>query len=156
MQFEEISLLPTHRQELCTEIACLEKQLFPDDSWSETTIFELLQQPINHAIIVHLNHQFAGYCLYQVMFENAEILRIGVAPKFQRQGIAQNILHQIFNILLKKQVITLLLEVREDNVSALALYKKMEFTPIHVRKNYYHLLNGHCVNAVILQKIICQ
>ena len=38
-----------------------------------------------------------------------------------------------------KQLERILLEVRQDNVAAIALYKKMGFKVIHIRKDYYSM-----------------
>lgn len=135
-------------------MANLEEALFPDDAWSFTTIVELLQQSINKVILAFLHDELVGYCLYQVVFDMAEILRIGIAPNYQQQGYAQQLLHYVLTNLAKHNVASVILEVRKNNDAALALYKKNEFQMIHVRKDYYRQKDGKTIDAIILQKLL--
>ncbi|WP_250163725.1 GNAT family N-acetyltransferase [Psychrobacter sp. WY6] len=59
-----------------------------------------------------INTTVTGYCLYQVIFEQAEILRIGTHPDYQRQGIASQIFARLNTELRKHQVESLLLGAR--------------------------------------------
>lgn len=136
------------------QIAHLENELFPDDAWTLESIAELLTADINHVISLQKDGILQGYCLYQIVFETAEILRIGVNPLFKNQGIGSKILAELSQILTQKSVETLLLEVREDNLPAINFYQKQGFSIIHTRKNYYQLKNGQTVNALIMQKVV--
>lgn len=140
--------------EIIDQIALLESELFPDDAWTADSIAELLQTEINDVIILQKDNELLVYCLYQVVFETAEILRIGVNPSWQYQGIGTQIFNQLLDILYQKNAQTLLLEVRSDNQPAINFYQKNGFNAIHVRKNYYQLKNGASVNALIMQKIL--
>lgn len=139
---------------LFNQIAQLERQLFPEDSWTAESIADLLEQDINQLIVLQDNDKLLGYCLYQVVFETAEILRIGVNPSLQNKGIGTQIFNNLLEILAQKNVENLMLEVREDNHPAIKFYQKHGFTIIHIRKNYYLLNNGKSVNALIMQKIL--
>lgn len=139
---------------LFNQIAQLESQLFPDDNWTAESIADLLKQDINQIIVLQENDKLFGYCLYQVVFETAEILRIGVNPSLQNKGIGTQIFNNLLEILAQKNVENLMLEVREDNHPAIKFYQKYGFTIIHIRKNYYQLNNGESINALIMQKIL--
>ena len=99
------------------------------------------------------NNKVIGYCLYQVIFEQAEILRIGTHPDYQRQGIASQIFAQLNKELMSNQVESLLLEVRADNAPAIALYEQQAFAVIHTRKNYYQVPHQPAVDALIMQRV---
>ena len=129
------------------------------DAWTEQTLVEMLVQDSMHMLIIYKqedkadNNKVIGYCLYQVVFEQAEILRIGTHPDYQRQGIASQLFATLNNELINNKVESLLLEVRADNAPALALYEQQAFAVIHTRKNYYQLPHQPSVDALILQRV---
>ena len=55
--------------------------------------------------------------------------------------------------LLSNQVESLLLEVRADNVAAIALYEQQEFALIHKRKGYYQTPHQPAIDALIMQRL---
>ena len=140
-------------------VANIESLVQPHDAWTEQTLVEMLVQDSMHMLIVYKqedkadNNKVIGYCLYQVVFEQAEILRIGTHPDYQRQGIASQIFVQLNEELISNQVESLLLEVRADNVSAIALYEQQAFAVIHKRKDYYQVPHQPAIDALIMQKI---
>ena len=95
-----------------------------------------------------------GYCLYQVVFEQAEILRIGTHPDYQRQGIASQLFEVLNTQLQDNKVESLLLEVRADNAPAIALYERQKFIVIHQRKGYYQQPQQPAIDALIMQRLL--
>lgn len=147
------------RQQALQAVANIEVLVQPHDAWTEQTLAEMLAQDSTHIMIVYKpegkadNNKVIGYCLYQVIFEQAEILRIGTHPDYQRQGIASQLFATLNNELINNKVESLLLEVRADNAPALALYEQQAFAVIHTRKNYYQLPHQPSVDALILQRV---
>ena len=132
-------------------VAAIEATLQRQDAWSYQTIIDLLTQDSIQLLVISQRDTVVGYCLYQVMFEQAEILRIGTHPEYQRQGIASQLLRSLHNALELTQVESLLLEVRADNVPAIALYERQEFVTIHRRKGYYQQPHQSAIDALIMQ-----
>ena len=133
------------------QIAHLERVLF-DDAWTVLSIENWLSFDGHIAIVVRSpDGTITGYALMSQVFDSADVLRIGVAPDCQRQGIAQRLLQAIVARLKRQAVERVLLEVREDNAAARALYDKLGFKQIHVRKNYYKNADGSRCHALILQ-----
>ena len=146
-------------QKIIQAVANIELLVQPHDAWTEQTLVEMLVQDSMHMLIVYKqedkadNNKFVGYCLYQVIFEQAEILRIGTHPDYQRQGIASQIFAKLNAELKNNQVESLLLEVRADNAPAIALYEQQKFAVIHTRKGYYQVPHQPAIDALIMQKI---
>ena len=146
-------------QKIIQAVANIELLVQPHDAWTEQTLVEMLVQDSMHMLIVYKqedkadNNKVIGYCLYQVVFEQAEILRIGTHPDYQRQGIASQIFAQLNQELISNHVESLLLEVRADNAPAIALYEQQRFAVIHTRKDYYQVLHQPAIDALIMQKI---
>lgn len=138
------------------QIAGIEKLLFSYDAWSAEQISSLLEKDFNHIIYARdeSKQKLMGYCIYNQLFEDAEVLKIGTHPDYQQQGVAS----QLFNVM--RQTLRLagaeriLLEVREDNLSALAFYNKHGFEQIALRKNYYDNHDNTRTHALIMQHIL--
>ncbi len=135
-------------------VAAIEAVIQPHDVWTYQALTDLLaQNSMKLMTATHsINDDILGYCLYQVVFEQAEILRIGTHPKYQRQGIASQLFVTLNEELQACEVDSLLLEVRADNAPAIALYEQQEFTIIHRRKGYYQLPHQPAIDALIMQR----
>ena len=138
-------------------VANIESLVQTQDAWTYKTLVEMLEQDSVSMLLVYAAEGMAdkviGYCLYQVLFEQAEILRIGTHPDYQRQGIASQIFAKLNAELKNNQVESLLLEVRADNAPAIALYEQQRFAVIHTRKDYYQVPHQPAIDALIMQKI---
>ena len=75
-----------------------------------------------------------GQTIYEGM---GDIVNVAVRKSLRRRGIAQDLLNTLIDDAKKLILSTLMLEVRESNVSARSLYEKMGFNEVGVRKNYY-------------------
>lgn len=134
-------------------VADIEALVQSQDAWSYEAFSELLEQDsIRLMLVINSgSDEVVAYCLYQVVFERAEILRIGTHPNYQRQGIASELLMALNNELKANNVNSLLLEVRADNSPAIALYKQQGFILIHCRKGYYQQPHHSAIDALIMQ-----
>ncbi|MCR5293794.1 MAG: ribosomal protein S18-alanine N-acetyltransferase [Lachnospiraceae bacterium] len=78
-----------------------------------------------------------GYAgLLMVPYES-DILMITVRPSARRQGIASRLIREMKSRVLLRGVTVIHLEVREGNIPARNLYRKLGFTEDGIRKNYY-------------------
>jgi ribosomal-protein-alanine acetyltransferase len=69
--------------------------------------------------------------------EEAEVLDVAVAAKHRRQGNARFLLEEFLRLLQQHGMRGVFLEVRESNVPAIALYRKLGFSTLGRRPNYY-------------------
>lgn len=79
---------------------------------------------------------FAGYIIFNTVLEQAELMRIAVAPGFRKRGMATEMIKK-YHSLISEKTDTGFLEVRQNNTGARALYEKTGYSQIGVRKNYY-------------------
>ena len=84
-----------------------------------------------------LNSYLGGYLLATIIDDEAEILSIGVSPDWQRQGVGKRLLQRFFDYGASWNMTKAVLEVAEDNLPALALYRDFGFTEFGRRKDYY-------------------
>ncbi|WP_067138993.1 GNAT family N-acetyltransferase [Oceanivirga salmonicida] len=72
-----------------------------------------------------------AYCILLDSIDVYEIFEIAVLPKYRKQGIATKLIEKLPN---NKDIF---LEVNEENIGAVNLYKKNGFKEISRRKAYY-------------------
>lgn len=134
-------ILRTATAEDISAIMQLEEEIFPLDSWSQSSMLAELTSPWTEYFIAHPEGQpstvagFAG--LYLPRSLQADIQTIGVGQHFQGQGIGTLLLQHLLFITRQRGYRDVLLEVRTDNVAAQKLYEKQGFETINVRKKYY-------------------
>lgn len=73
--------------------------------------------------------------------DECHLLNISVHPNFQRKGLGQQMLEFAVQAAKDRGALIIYLEVRESNNRAIALYQKMGFSQVGVRKDYYPGLN---------------
>lgn len=81
--------------------------------------------------------ELLAYAAYLVVADEAELLRIAVLPSARRRGLARRLLAAGLGRLASAGIVRCHLEVRADNVPALALYARFGFAPIGRRRRYY-------------------
>lgn len=101
--------------------------------------------------VIEQQNKVVGFCIFQTVLDEANLLLIAIDPKYQGQGLATQLLqHSIEQ--LPNNPIQIFLEVRESNHSAIALYEKLAFHQIDLRRNYYPCHEGGREHAVIMVK----
>lgn len=125
--------------ELAQKIAPIEADLFGKGSWNESMISQELQAPMRayYAQIDENTHTLCGYAGYWFDGDDVQIMTIGVAKQYQRKGIASKLLSTMIKTAKQIGAKRMLLEVRVDNVPALALYERFGFVKMGLRKRYY-------------------
>lgn len=150
LTIELLNKKSSNAQKTIQAVADIEAIIQPQD-WGYQTIIELLEQDSIELLVAYQSDKVVGYCLYQTVFEQAEILRIGTHPDYQRQGIASQLFIALNKALQDNKVESLLLEVRADNAPAIALYECQGFSVIHRRSGYYSQPNQPAIDALIMQ-----
>ncbi|WP_337013211.1 ribosomal protein S18-alanine N-acetyltransferase [Pantoea sp. AS142] len=86
--------------------------------------------------------KMAAFAITQVVLDEASLFNIAVDPAFQRRGLGRQLLQHLIDELIKRNVLTLWLEVRASNLPAIALYEQLEFNQVSRRPNYYPTASG--------------
>ncbi len=120
------------------ELSRLHKACFPlDQVWSPQSFTELLADKGLIGWRLEQNGQNVGFILGRIIFDEAELLTIGVEPQHRRQGLAAELLSHFVAALRQRHVVKTFLEVAENNQQAYKLYTKAGFKLISRRYNYY-------------------
>jgi [ribosomal protein S18]-alanine N-acetyltransferase len=88
-----------------------------------------------------------AYCVYRLIVGEMQILNLAVAPFWRRRGIARWLLLFAMSQAARSGAVRALLEVREGNTEARALYAEMGFRILGRRRDYYR---EPVENAVVL------
>ncbi len=98
--------------------------------------------------------KMAGYFLLMSVVDEYHILNITVRPDLQGQGVGRLLFKEIKSLALGNGCSSLLLEVRPSNDQALAVYKKMGFDQIGLRKNYYPAGEQAREDALVMRLVL--
>jgi ribosomal-protein-alanine N-acetyltransferase len=125
-----------------------------DQPWSEAEISDLLNLPttVCRIAIDEKYQKLYGFILIGQTGPEAEILTIAVDPAWRNKSIGRLLLEGTFEFLKGTGAIDLFLEVSAENQPALALYEKLDFLQVGIRKSYYKVSDDKRVNALVLKK----
>jgi ribosomal-protein-alanine N-acetyltransferase len=109
--------------------------------WGAENYARFLQQPEYFArksvAKTAAGMRLLGFFLGRSVLENMELLKIGVYPQFQGQGIGACLLAAAFGEGIRRNCLRCFLEVRKSNAAAIRFYLNHEFKMAGERINYY-------------------
>ncbi len=129
-------------------VALIESELF-SDGWSQGSLLSSLQQDNVKILVAKCEDRIIGYHIFYTSLDEGEVARIAVALEYRRMGVAEELLEKMWDYSGSIGITRVLLEVRESNENAIALYKKQGFQKLGLRKNYYTKPLEH---GVIMEK----
>ena len=130
------------------QIAEIEKLCF-SDPWSEKSVASELENRLSLWLVAMDGDRVAGYVGSQSVLDEADMMNVAVHPDYRRQGIGRDLVLALAEALRKKGIRGLMLEVRQSNAPAIALYEQLGFGQVGLRPNYYR---NPKENALILRK----
>lgn len=130
-------------------IAALERTCF-QDPWTEQELQMEFSNPYCHCYLVEDGGQVCGYCCLFVLFETAEVHNIAVDLPYRGRGYAKKLMDKMHEKAKTLGAEECLLEVRESNAPAIALYQSYGYEKYGERKRYYS--NGE--TAVLMRKAL--
>ena len=130
------------------QVAELEKICF-SDPWSENSVASELNNPLSCWLVAEDDGKVAGYIGSQTVMGETDMMNVAVHPDYRRQRIAEKLIDALVGELKARESHCLTLEVRATNEPAKALYEKLGFTQVGLRKNYYR---NPKEDALILRK----
>jgi ribosomal-protein-alanine N-acetyltransferase len=114
-------------------LVAIENQSFTSPNWSDDDFLRY------ECCVAELDGEIAGFLVSREVFAGSarngaqrEVLNVAVAPSFRRRGIATALITREL-----ARPAEIFLEVRESNMAARELYRKLGFIEIGRRPKYY-------------------
>ncbi len=120
-----------------TQVLAIEREVFSGDPWTEEQFWSELAQDTRSYVVALDGADVVAFAGLFVLPPDADVQTVAVAPSHQGRGLARSMLEQLVSQAEVHGVTHTLLEVREDNESALRLYGRMGFEQISRRPGYY-------------------
>jgi ribosomal-protein-alanine N-acetyltransferase len=83
-----------------------------------------------------------GYCILSFGAQEAHLLNLCVHPSAQGAGLGKYLLWRALDCARDAGILTMFLEVRPSNATAIALYRSVGFKEIGRRRGYYRAARG--------------
>jgi [ribosomal protein S18]-alanine N-acetyltransferase len=134
-----------------TTQACLLSSIHAEcfsEVWSEAWIVSLLSQPGTFACLADDD---SGFILVRAAGGEAEVLTLAVNPAARRRGVGQALVILGAEEAFRRGATEMFLEVSCTNLPAIALYKRLGFSAIGRRPNYYAAPDGSREDALVLR-----
>lgn len=123
------------------EVLLLNQRCFrKGENYTKQTFSYLLSEPNNLSYrTVTPNGEIVGFVFITVTNEGTgHITTIGIAPEHRRRGLAQKLLLHAEEALMKREINTIFLEVRVDNMPAQNLYRQLGYAVVQRLPKYYN------------------
>ena len=142
-----ISIKEIHKKdiELCIELDSNTISLWNKNQW-ET---EFRKEGIK-VFGLFLSNLVIGICVFQVVLDEAQINYFAVSKEFRERGFGSCLMNYLIKICKELRISKLLLEVSQNNASAVKFYRRFDFLTVGIRRNYYK--DGS--NALLKEKIL--
>jgi len=121
------------------EVMRIERVSFPKP-WTRAMFEGELKNPVSSAYTLKVrpdDDELAAYIVFWIVHGEAHILNIAVDPRWRGRGVASRLLGFVLQIMKRRMVYEVFLEVRVSNEYAKSLYKKFGFREAFIRRNYY-------------------
>jgi ribosomal-protein-alanine acetyltransferase len=83
------------------------------------------------------HERLGGFLLARSLFDYLEVLKVGVSPEYQRQGIGTKLMEAAYSEGARRGCRRCFLEVRKSNEGAIQFYHTHKFRIAGTRLNYY-------------------
>ncbi len=148
---EGVALRPATIEDV-EEIAFAELELFPDEAWTVFQLAEEIEHPDRrYAVAEDAAGRLLGYAGIMLAGETADLHTIG--SREPGRGIGRALLAWCEQQASHGGAERILLEVREDNARARALYTAAGWTELGVRRGYYRI-RGRRIDAIVMEKAL--
>lgn len=117
-----------------TQINDIHNKIFPLDPL--TNLVQELQSN-NDVYYLAIDEEVMGYISFKCVIDECDMMYFAIDQDYQNQKIGQKLLNYAINELKQSRIKVITLEVRESNISAISVYKKLGFKNVSIRKKYY-------------------
>lgn len=132
------------------QIAEIESEAF-ERGWTRENLRKEFEASFSLMLVAEAGNKIVGFITAWKITGEIQINRLAVTASYRRRGIARRLIETLIDRCSMNPPYKILLEVREKNIAARALYRSLGFSENGLRKNYYR-----DDNAILLGKEIGQ
>lgn len=120
-----------------------------DEFWNENILKDEFNSENSKYFVIINNEIVMGFAGLWFNFDEAHVMNIAIKNEFRRNSLGTKLLEFLIYVAKKENKQCITLEVREDNIPAINLYKKMDFIEVGRRKKYY----DNRYDAIIMTRV---
>lgn len=119
--------------------------------WGEADFQRFLEDAHSGCLLAQFTGSAAGFLLWRKVGDEAEIITFAVRPEHRRRRLGFMLVDGMKQLLLDCGVRRCFLEVSQDNIAAISLYRSAAFLDVGIRKGYYSVQEGKNADALVMQ-----
>ena len=106
--------------------------------WPERSFrFELTDNPASRCWVAELDGQVVAMIVVWLIVDEAHVATVATDPEYRRQGIGRRLLADALRHIMQDGARSSFLEVRESNLAAQEMYRKLGYEATGRRQRYY-------------------
>ncbi len=123
------------------------------DAWGPEMLRQVLAMPGAFGLIARWGGRdsLVGFALARVVVDECELLSLGIAPDHRARGIGTLLLRETMAQAAARKAARFFLEVAEDNVPAISLYRAHGMAKVGRRPEYYETPGGQRTAALTMR-----
>ena len=118
------------------EVDAIERQSFKAP-WPRQVFADELERTWARIEVARLRDRVVGFVDYWLVADEVHLLAIATHPDWRRRGIGARLLDRVLAVAREHAASIVTLEVRRNNVPALAMYERRGFRRVGTRPRYY-------------------
>lgn len=119
-----------------------------DDFWNYNIFKSELENENSKYVVAKNNDEIVGFAGIWISIDEAHVTNIVTKKDLRKNGIGSTLLKELINLSKTLNLVSITLEVNENNLDAIKLYEKFGFEKLGIRKKYYNNTD----NALIMTK----
>ncbi len=119
-----------------------------DDFWNYNIFKSELENENSKYVVAKNNDEIVGFAGIWISIDEAHVTNIVTKKDLRKNGIGSTLLEELINLSKNLNLVSITLEVNENNLDAIKLYEKFGFEKLGIRKKYYNNTD----NALIMTK----
>lgn len=133
------------------QIVALEQasQLYP---WTSADLSQF-PSSIDRGWVMEDQGQIVAWLGARLLAQEAEVLNMAVRPAWRQRGLGRELLAALLTQVDRLGIERVLLEVRQSNLRAQALYRRCGFVVCGQRKGYYRSAGNQREDALVMQRL---
>jgi [ribosomal protein S18]-alanine N-acetyltransferase len=120
--------------------------------WSETEFEQLLAERNTLTHRLRAGTETIGFIISRLAADEAEILSVAIDGGWRGRGLSRQLLQTHLGHLAGRGIRTIFLEVEENNLPAVRLYRGCGFEVVGRREQYYRDPSGQLLSALVMQR----